>query len=306
MNNLLQNKNQTNRLIYIVPIIYIITVSFYMLWHRAWFSPDQFFAFAILITLFLGRTKQFIADWLPVLLLILGYEYLRGLIPFLSLRPHIFPLINADQLIFGSIPTIRLQAALFTAGVTRWYDYLAVLLYISHFIVPMFVAFVFWLYDRKSFKKYTVALLLLFYSSFLTFVLFPAMPPWMASNQGYLPPLEKVMDQVFLSFAHPIDVPSIYRFFGANLVAAMPSLHAAIPWLILLFVANKVGTMALLLLPYVLGVWFSVVYLGEHYVVDVLAGIVYASLAYLTINYFENKRLVESAFAEATADKGGE
>jgi membrane-associated phospholipid phosphatase len=28
------------------------------------------------------------------------------------------------------------------------------------------------------------------------------------------------------------------------------------------------------------GVWFSAVYLGEHYIVDVIGGIVYASLAF--------------------------
>ncbi|OGG11555.1 hypothetical protein A2Z00_04955 [Candidatus Gottesmanbacteria bacterium RBG_13_45_10] len=279
-----------NVLLYAIPIVYIIGVSGYMLWHRAWVSPDQFFAFAIFATLLLGRIRQFVLDWIPMLLLLFGYEYLRGIVPILSLRPHIFPMIYADQFLFGSIPTIQLQASLFTQSVNRWYDYVAVLLYISHFVIPMIVAFLFWLFDRKHFKHFTAAFLVLSYLAFATYVVFPAMPPWMASDMGYLPPLSKIMDQVLGSFSHPISVPSIYRFFGANLVAAVPSLHAAYPWLIFLYVYKKFRKLAVFTLPYVLGVWFSVVYLGEHYVVDVIIGVLYASAAFIVIAYFEKRQ----------------
>lgn len=280
-----------DRLIFLVPIIYIIGVSVYMLWHRAWLSPDQFFAFAILSVIFIGRTKQFLWDWVPVLLLLFGYEYLRGIVPLLSRNPHIWPMINGDQYLFGYIPTIQLQAVLFRDGLLRWYDYVAVVLYISHFIIPMLVAFIFWMYDRRTFKEFTIAFLLLSYMAFATFIAFPAMPPWMASDLSYLPPLKKIMDQVMGSFAHPISVPSVYKFFGANLVAAVPSLHAAYPWLIFLFVVKKLGIAGMFVLPYVFGVWFSVVYLGEHYAVDVIAGLLYASIAYGAVRYIQLKRV---------------
>ncbi len=278
---------------YLIPVMFVITVSAYMLWHRAWFSPDQFFAVAILAALILGRTKQFIKDWLPFLLLLFSYEYLRGLIPMLSSAPHIFPMITVDKLLFGFIPTIELQTILYNPNVTHWYDYLAVILYISHFVVPMIIAFLLWIYDRNYFKKYSWALLILSYMAFFTFIIFPAMPPWMAANKGYIPPLNKIMDQVFLSFAHPISVPSIYQFFGADLVAAVPSLHAAYPWLIFLFIFQKLRFLSMLLIPYVIGVWFAVVYLGEHYVIDVVAGITYASVAYSLIIYRPGNKLLE-------------
>lgn len=301
--NLIQQFWQTSvyhKLVYVVPIVYIILVSTYMLWHRAWFSPDQFFAFAIFITFVIGRAKQFLHDWLPMLLLLFGYEYLRGVIPILSVRPHVLPMIYADKFLFGTLPTLKLQAALFHPSANHWYDYLAVLLYISHFIVPMFVAFIFWLFDKRYFKRFTASFLVLSYLAFATFVAFPAMPPWMASNLGYLPPLQKIMDQVMSSFAHPINVPSIYQFFGADLVAAMPSLHAAYPWLIFLVIASRIGKKSAVLLPYVLGVWFTVVYLGEHYVIDVIMGIIYASLAFLIVHYAEKKHF-KPALEKSTA-----
>ena len=275
---------------YAIPIVYIVGVSIYMLWHRAWFAPDQFFAFAIIGTLLLGRTKQFIRDWMPVLLLLFGYEYLRGLVPHLTKSVNIFQMIQADQLMFGFLPTITLQQSLFDGITLHWYDYVSVVLYISHFIIPMVFAFTFWIYDRKLFKDYTTGFLILSYMASVTYIIFPAMPPWMASNQGYIPPLAKIMDKVMGSFAHPISVPSIYKFFGANLVAAVPSLHAAYPWLIFLFLTRKLKRWSLLALPYVYGVWFAIIYLGEHYVIDGIIGIIYASAAYKIVEYIRKKQ----------------
>jgi hypothetical protein len=277
------------RRLYIIPVVYVIAVSVYMIWHRAWLSPDQFFGFAIFGALFIGRIKQFLQDWIPVLLLLFGYEYLRGVVPFLSQTPHIYPMINADLMIFGYLPTIKLQTLLFSSNIIHWYDYFAVTLYIAHFVVPMVIAFVFWLHDRKLFKEYASAFLVLSYMAFFTYIIFPAMPPWMASNLGYLPPLAKIMDQVMGSFAHPISVPSIYQFFGANLVAAIPSIHAAYPWLIFLFLFKKYRFLSFLSLPYVFGVWFAVVYLGEHYAIDVLIGIFYATMAFAVVDHFISK-----------------
>ena len=184
-----ENVDAGHRLVYIIALIYITIVSVYMISHRAWLSPDQFFAFAILAVILIGRTKQFLWDWVPVLLLLFGYEYLRGLIPQLLGEAHIWPMIKADNFLFGFIPALKLQSWLFNPLSLQWYDYLAVTLYISHFVIPMGFTFILWLYDRKTFKQFTLALLVLSYLSFLTYIIFPAMPRWLASDQGFLPPL---------------------------------------------------------------------------------------------------------------------
>lgn len=286
----LENVDATHRFVYAIALIYIAIVSVFMVSHRAWLSPDQFFAFAILAVILIGRTKQFLWDWVPVLLLLFGYEYLRGLIPQLSGQAHIWPMIKADNFLFGFLPTMKLQSLLFNPSFLQWYDYLSVTLYISHFVIPMGFTFILWLSDRKIFKQFTLALLVLSYLSFLTYILFPAMPPWMASDLGFLPPLAKIMDQVLASFARPISVPTVYQYFGANLVAAVPSLHAAYPWLIFLFIFQKLRFWAIFSLPYVFGVWFAIVYLGEHYVVDAILGIIYATLVYLVLSKFKIRK----------------
>jgi hypothetical protein len=92
-------------------------------------------------------------------------------------------MINADKFLFGGLPTIQLQSALFSSARLRWYDYVSVILYISHFVIPMVIAFIFWLYDRPLFKQFTFGFLVLSYMAFVTYIVFPAMPPWMAGRR---------------------------------------------------------------------------------------------------------------------------
>lgn len=267
-------------------LLYIAVISAFMIVHRVWFSPDQFFVFALIGCIFLGRANMFIIDWGPFLILFFGYEFLRGLVPFISGNVHILPMIHFDQKLFGALPTITLQALFYTPAHLHWYDYLLVTLYICHFVTPMIVGFIFWLKDRTFFHNYALGILLLSYAGFITFAIYPAMPPWMAAEQGYIPPIKEVTGHVMSNFLPTsVSVPSIYAFMRPNPVAAMPSLHAALPLLIYLFVVKRFGKWGLLFLPYVVGVWIAVLYLGEHYFIDVLVGAVYAVTAFSIIEH---------------------
>lgn len=279
--------NNKRRILVVISFIYLFGITLYLMRRGSWVSPDHFFFFALIAALLLGRVKSFIWDWIPVVFLFLGYEYVRGLVPLLNKTVHIYPMINIDRQIFGTIPTIELQEYLSPGNSVHWYDYLSVILYMSHFIMPMMVGFLFWIRDRNYFRKYMAGLLFLSYITFLTYLIFPAMPPWMAAEQGYLPPIKKITDNVVGIFASPIVLPTIYKFFGANLVAAVPSLHAAFPWLIFLYVVKRIKRFGLILIPYVLGVWFAVVYLGDHYVFDVLLGILYATISFVMVTRFK-------------------
>ena len=69
----------------------------------------------------------------------------------------------------------------------------------------------------------------------------------------------------------------------ANPVAAVPSLHAAYALLVLLFACAWRGRIGLWAAPYTLGMWFTVVYLGDHYVVDILIGAAYAAVGWIAV-----------------------
>lgn len=285
------NLAKGNRLIYLVCLVYLISISGFMLWHHLWFSPDQFFLMAAIAALFLGSFWQFLKDWIPFVLLFLSYEYLRSLAPILNHTVHINAMIKADKFIFGFVPTVFLQDRLFHLGNPQWYDLLAIFVYLLHFIVPMLAAFIFWLINKKIFREYTLALILLSFTAFVTYVLFPAMPPWMAADQGFLPPIKKIVDATFIHLGQPLAIPTAYYLFRGDAVAAMPSLHAAYPLLVMLFFIRAFKKAGYLLLPYVLGVWFAVIYLGEHYFIDVVAGAVYTLIIFLVV--INQKMLLE-------------
>jgi len=73
---------------------------------------------------------------------------------------------------------------------------------------------------------------------------------------------------------------TLFDFVESNPFAAFPSLHAMYPWIISLFALKikKIKALPVLLFP--IGVWFSAVYLGEHYIIDVIGGIVYGTCAF--------------------------
>ena len=273
-------------------ILYIVAICIFMLIHRMWFSPDQFFIFAFFGTFFLGRARIFFLDWLPFILSYFGYEFLRSVVPFIIGHVHILGMIKLDQFIFGYIPSLKFQTLFYNPLNISWYDYLSAFVYISHFVTPMIVGFIFWLTDRKIFREYAIAFLILSYAGLITFIFFPAMPPWMASDLGYLPKISQTLGPIMSHFpVTSINFPTIYALVGSDPVAAIPSLHAAFPLLILFFLIKKFKYWGLLFIPYVIGVWFAVIYLGEHYFTDVAIGAVYATSIFVI---FEKRNFIIS------------
>lgn len=284
------NNLSGHKVISLLTLIYILFVCIYMISHRIWFSPDQFFIFGLLGTAFAGKARAFLKDWLPFVLLFLGYEFLRGLVPYVSTHVHISQMIAADNFIFGFLPTVKLQSLLYNPAHLHWYDYLAVTLYICHFVTPMIIGYFLWLKDKSIFKKFTYGILGVSYAAFITYIIFPAMPPWMASSFNYIPPIKEVTGVVMSHFLKTdISLPSVLSFAGGNPVAAIPSLHAAFPLMISFFLYKWNKKIGLIFFPYVLGVWFAVIYLGEHYFIDVVIGALYSVVVFVILDKLSNR-----------------
>jgi len=74
-------------------------------------------------------------------------------------------------------------------------------------------------------------------------------------------------------------VSEIYNSFNPNRFAAFPSLHAAFPALAAAYAWSRYRALAIGLIVWSVAVLLSIVYLGEHYVVDALDGYVYVAVA---------------------------
>lgn len=261
-------------------VIYIVGMTGLMIWQGIGIDPSRYVFVLLLASLLVKRARSFILDWTPFLFILLSYDFLRGFADNLGPRADFVKLINLEKGLFGQIPTITLQSLFYHPSGASWLDYFATIFYFLHFALPLSFGFVLWLYNRGHFRQFVTGIMLLSYAGWVTFLVYPAAPPWLASNEGYLPKVYKILDVTLGAFPDKWNLPSIYHQFNPNPVAAMPSLHAAYPLLILLFALKFFKFKALLFTPFVLGVWISIVYLGEHYIVDIIAGAIYAIIFY--------------------------
>ncbi len=270
----------------ILLLAYLIVVIALMIAKNISITPDRLVVFIFFAAVIVGQTKEFLRDWLPFLGLLLGYEVLRGFADNVGFGVHVSGLVNTERALFGFIPTERLQAVLYHPGIIHWYDSLAVVVYFLHFPLPLVVAFLLWIKDRSQFQKFVIALLVLSFSGFVTFLLFPAAPPWYADQKGLIH-VHKIIDALIDKFGWSWHLSEFYQHLNPNPVAAIPSLHAAYPWLSFLALRRFSKKWAWLFFPYPFIVWFSVVYLGEHYAIDVIAGVIYAQVSLWIIYDFD-------------------
>jgi membrane-associated phospholipid phosphatase len=267
-----------------IQLVYVIGLSLWLITQGIF--PSLELIFILLTTTFAWRARfrSFLADFVPFLLLLLGYEALRGFAYQLAhARIHVLDLIAWEQMLFnGIIPASYLQHNLLNQPYTPLLNIITNMLYMSHFLVPLVAAVALWYHDRSAYWHFMFGLVLLSYAGFVTFVLFPAAPPWWATQHGYLPEGAVELTQFVL--------PSLALFISPNPVAAMPSLHAAYPAYIALYCILVWGRKAWLMLLLPLGVAFSAVYLGHHYVIDILAGFLYAAVAFGVVVFWQRRK----------------
>jgi membrane-associated phospholipid phosphatase len=228
----------------------------------------------------MGQGKKFFFNFAPLVLLLFSYESLRGLAPYLNHKVHYMEMIDFDRWIGGgTIPTAHLQHWLYH-GYLQWYDFYFYFLYMGHFLFPVLLAVYIWMRHGRQFLRFMVSLVTLSYLGFLTYVLFPAAPPWLASDKHLIPAIHGISSQIWWAMGVH-NYWAIYHQVNPNQVAAMPSLHSAYPTLFLLFIYRIKGwKWALPFSIYPLSIWFGVIYMGEHYLIDVLVGILYAIVVY--------------------------
>jgi hypothetical protein len=245
-------------------------------------------------------------DWLPLLVILAAYDIVRSHAESLITRAHLEPMIWFDELIgFGTAPTVRLQDALFDAQHPHWYDYASLVVYASHFLAAIGVGATVYFVARLRFARYAFTFLVCSLAGFATYVIFPAIPPWMASKQGALPHTYRSVDIIW----DHIGLDFLAKVFSgdpkySNPVGALPSLHAAYPLLlVLLFWAVASPRWRVALVAYTAAMSFVLVYFAEHYVFDLLAGYVYAVVAFWGVGRILDRRTSVPAGAEGVGGR---
>jgi hypothetical protein len=247
-------------------------------------TPDKLFIFLFFIFLIFEQASEFIKRLAPFVVLILVYESFRGLADQLNKNVNYFLAPQFDKFIFGALPTITLQKYLWH-GTLQWYDYLFYSAYLMHFILPFGLAILIWKYRERYYWRYLGTFLAVSFAAFIVFLLFPAAPPWMASQSHVIPHVTRISSNVWAAMGLN-DFPSFYSKISPNSVAAVPSLHAAWAVLFSLFIFKLFGkALGFISMVYPALIIIGTVYMGEHYVFDALTGALLAGFAFWAINF---------------------
>ena len=238
-------------------------------------SEHRWFVVLAAPALVLRRFRSYLRDFVPLALLVLAYEWLRTGAHRLDPSPYYRPQIDADTVLgLGRVPSVWLQQQLY-GGRPGALDRTLSVVHSLHFAVPMTLLFAVWLVSRPEYVRAAAAFVTTAYLALIGFVLFPAAPPWLAASHGLIGPLTRIRAIVVPS-AGALPQSLTRRLFDDNPVAAIPSLHGAWSLLVVLVVWRVWPRARWLALCYAIVQQFAVVYLGEHYVIDVLLGDVLA------------------------------
>ena len=253
---------------------------------------------ALLLCTRIGRgrasTVRMLIDWLPFAAVLLIYDQSRRLGGHLGLPLHEQDIARAETWLFGGTdPTVWLQAHLHPDASVHWYDAAATLVYTSHFVATPALAAVLWLVAREAFLRFITRIVVMSVAALVTYMLFPAAPPWMASQDGYLGPVQRLSAQGWI-YLHAGNLQSLLaraQDKGSNPVAAMPSVHTATAVLVAIALGGLISSRwRWLLALYPLAMAFALVYDGEHYALDLVAGAGYALAVHYAVQRWEQRR----------------
>jgi membrane-associated phospholipid phosphatase len=186
--------------------------------------------------------------------------------------------IACDRVIgFGELPTVRLQHALGRPGRVTALDHLLTWVHWLWFFEPHAAAA--WILVRhpERFNRTAGLTAALFDLGSVVYVVVPTAPPWWAAEKGRLTGTRRVMVEVGERFWGRLWRP-LYDFLGGNPVAAMPSLHFATSVMAARMLAETGPAAATVGWTYAGTLGFALVYLGEHYAIDLIAGFALAEV----------------------------
>lgn len=288
----------------------------------------------------IGRRKAItvLIDWLPFALILLLYDWTRDVARVMDFPTHWHLAVDVDHWLFGVNPTVWLQSHLKQVE-APWWEIITSFVYMSYFVVPYAAAAVLWLRDRAAWRRYAACFVATTFLALIGYTLLPAAPPWAAAkctaaevaeyprdpacmyavspepgggllgpvtptHEGAAPYVERISARGWEVLN--IHVASNLLQLGqtkANLVAAIPSLHAGLTMLLALFMWPRVKALGrTLFLGYAFAMAFTLVYTAEHYVFDILLGWALAAAVIVVYQVVDRRWLIPRARRRAAEE----
>jgi membrane-associated phospholipid phosphatase len=186
-----------------------------------------------------------------------------------------YPIVADRAIGAGEVPTVRLQRALGRPGEVRVHDFVLSVVHWAWFAMPHTALAYLLLRHPRLYPRSACLMAACFDLGLVAYWTLPTAPPWWAGQSGNMPPVRRIMaeagERVWRRLWRPL-----YHSLEGNPFAAMPSLHFATSVMaahVLSAAGRGPGAVGF---AYALTLGFGLVYLGEHYVVDLLGGLALA------------------------------
>ncbi|MGI9623330.1 MAG: phosphatase PAP2 family protein [Acidimicrobiales bacterium] len=214
-------------------------------------------------------------DWVGLLVFLLLYAKSRGIADTFGMPVQEESVIAIDRFLgLGETWVHRSQEWIDWDAPPQWWEVTFPLTYATHFLASLGVMVYLYVHNRVTWKRFMSRWVALSAVGLVGYVLLPTVPPWMASENGTTALVREGNPRGW-SYVEADFVADLFEFGrdSVNPIAAMPSLHAAYPMLLLLFFGPSRGLLGRLLLSlYCLHMGFAIVISGQHWVIDVFAG----------------------------------
>ena len=231
--------------------------------------------------LVLRPTRKLALALTPWLVFACFYDWMR-LLPNYEVNPiDVRGLYDAEKALFGigTEAARQIPSEYFAQHHCGIADFMAGLFYLCWVPVPL--GFAIYLYlkgDKKSYLRFSLAFLFVNLLGFCGYYIHPAAPPWYAMNYGFEPVLNTPGNVAGLGrFDAMTGLGIFHGLYGknANVFAAVPSLHAAYMLIATIYavVSRQRKTTVVLFAFICLGILWTAVYSGHHYIIDVMLGI---------------------------------
>ena len=288
-------KSTQNTLMSIVGVVGTIACVAIFIKEPSFPTPDKLLVFLTFVFMIFNQAWDMLKRFVPFVAILLVYDSFRGIVPMLHGRVNYEFMAEFDIFLFGgTLPTITLQNWFFQ-GHAVWHDYYLYIVYMMHFVLPLGLAVAIYKLREKEYWRYATTYTIASFTAFFIYIIYPAAPPWIATSNGTIPHVERISSEVYRGLGIT-NFPSVYNSIAPNPVAAVPSLHVGYAVLFSIFAFELFGRRwGSLSLIYPLSMCFGVVYMGEHYVFDVVTGALLAAAAYIAAPYVLSWFLVQVA-----------
>lgn len=265
--------------------------------------PEHFLMVGLFLLLFFAgkTTRKLAVALLPFVIFGVSYDWMR-VWPNYEVNPiDVRGLYEAEKSLFGIHidGQTLIPCEYFALHHCSVADFMAGIFYLCW--VPVPIAFGLWLYfkgKRNLYLRFSMVFLLVNLIGFAGYYIHPAAPPWYAMNYGFEPVLSTPGNVAGLGrFDELLGITVFEGIYGrnANVFAAVPSLHAAYMVVALAYaIMGRCRRWLIAVFAFIMvGIWWTAVYSGHHYLIDVSLGI---GCALLGILVFEQGLMRWGAF----------